>query len=136
METSNLPAILGAAALVIVAVISSFVSLTLSARARHDKRSTVVDERRLVAFETLWRIVGSTGSLKGQHEEKSMSSRDGHTLANSIHAFIASDKGVYISNEIEYLLIEICNIAISERDFALFTSKKDEVRDKIRAEID
>lgn len=130
-----LPAILSAAALVTVSVISNVVTITLALRARHDKRSTVVDERRLMALEELWKIVGGFISQSSEGVEQSLSARDGHGLANSIRSFIASEKGAYISQEIEILLLELCEVSTSGHKMARPLAKIDEVRKHVRAEM-
>lgn len=107
MDTIDWSVVVNTAGLVLVAVVGILGNVMLAGRARRDKRSMVVDERRLLATEDLWRTLGSMSVGEGGRASGVHSARSRHDFVQNIQLFLSSEKSLYMSKEVEVLLRRI-----------------------------
>ena len=107
MATIDWSVVVNAGVLVLVSVVGIWGNVMLAGRARRDKRSMAVDERRLLATEDLWRTLGSMSVDEGGRAAGPHSVRARHDFVRNIQLFLSSEKSLYMSKEVEVLLRRI-----------------------------
>lgn len=107
MATIDWSVVVNAGVLVLVSVVGIWGNVMLAGRARRDKRSMAVDERRLLATEDLWRTLGSMSVDEGGRAAGPHSARARHDFVQNIQLFLSSEKSLYMSKEVEVLLRRI-----------------------------